>query len=110
MNFAIFDGKRYRLQWITIAGAGDAFARIDDKQRIMCCALNQRFIQIEKLVLLPFETGTGMRAFIVIRKKFTVFVHHKDGASFAFDFEFETFAAGVFDIGGFAEYVRHNVC
>ncbi len=60
-------------------------------------------------MLLPFEAGTGMRAFVVICKKFIVFVHHKDGAGFAFYFEFETFAAGVFDIGGIAEYVGHIV-
>ncbi len=86
MNFAIFDVERYRLQRIAGAGASDAFARIDGKQCVMCCTLDQRFAQIEKLVFLPFEAGTGMRALIIKSKKRAVFVYHKYFLHFAFDF------------------------
>ena len=73
-------------------------------------ALDKCFIKIQKLVFLPFETGAGMRTFVVIGKKFTVFMHDKNGLGFAFDFNLETFAARVFDICGFAENVGHYVC
>lgn len=72
--------------------------------------LNKGFIQVQELVFLPFETGAGMRALIVKGKKLTVLMHDKNGLGFSLDFNLETFTARVFDIGGFAENVCHNVC
>ena len=72
--------------------------------------LDERFIKIEELIFLPFEAGAGMRAFIVIGKKFAIFMYHEDGLGFAFDLDLKTFTAGVFDFAGFAENVGHNVC
>jgi hypothetical protein len=103
------DCYRQRLQCISDTGAGDAFTGIDHEQRIVSGTLNKGFIQVEKLVFLPFETGAGMRALVVIGKKLAVFMHDKNGLGFAFDFNLETFAARVFDISGFAENVSHNV-
>ena len=73
-------------------------------------ALNEFFIQIQKLIFLPFEAGAGMWAFIVIGKKLAILVHDEDGLGFTVDLNLETFTAGVFDIAGFAENVGHNVC
>jgi len=92
-----------------MAGASDAFAVIDVEQGVVRGALDQGIVQIEEFILLPFETGTGMRTLIVIGKKITVFMHHEDVTSFTFYFDLETFTAGVFDIGGFAENVCHDV-
>jgi len=75
----------------------------------MCCALYQRLIQVEKLVFLPFKAGACMWALIVISKELSILVHHKNVVGFTVDFKLETFAAGVFDISGFAENVAHNV-
>jgi len=72
-------------------------------------ALNQRLVQIKKLVFLPFQAGSGVRAAVVISKKLTVLVHHKNRRCFALDFDIKAFAAGVFDITGFAENVAHDV-
>ena len=75
----------------------------------MCCALYQCLVEIKKLVLLPLKAGTGMRALVVKSKEFTILVYDKNSSGLAPDFEFETFAAGVFDIRGFAENVGHVV-
>ena len=40
--------------------------------------LDKRFIQVEKLVLLPFQAGAGMRTLVVVGKEFTVFMHDKN--------------------------------
>lgn len=71
--------------------------------------LDKRFIQVEKLVFLPFQAGAGMWTFVVVGKEFTVFMHDKNRLGFPFDFDLETFTARVFYIGGFAENVSHNV-
>jgi len=71
--------------------------------------LDQFFIQIEELVFLPFQVGTGMRAFIVVCEEFTIFMDEENRPGLAFDFDLETFAAGVFDIGGFADNMGHDV-
>jgi len=73
-------------------------------------ALNEFFIQIQKLIFLPFEAGAGMWAFIVIGKKLAILVHDEDGLGFTVDLNLETFTAGIVDIAGFAENVGHNVC
>lgn len=75
----------------------------------MCGALNQLFIKIQELIFLPLKIDAGMRALIMISKEFSIFMCHKDGMCFAFDFDFETFAAGVFDVCGFAEKLCHDV-
>jgi hypothetical protein len=72
-------------------------------------ALNKGFVQIQKLVFLPFEGGTGMRALIEVAVKFPVFMYNKDGLGFAFDFNLKCLAAGVFNIVCIAENVSHNV-
>jgi hypothetical protein len=92
-----------------VAWAGDAFAFIDGEQGVVCGALYQCIVQIQEFILLPLETGTGMRTLIVIGKKVTVFMYHEDVTGFTFYFNLETFTAGVFDIGGFAENVYHDV-
>ncbi len=97
------------LQQLTDTGAGDAFARIDHEQGIMGGALDEFFIEIEKLVLLPFEIGAGMWTLIVIGKKLAILVYYEDRLGFTFDLDLETLTAGVFDITGFAENVGHNV-
>ena len=76
----------------------------------MCGALYQFFVQVKKLVLLPFQAGAGMWTLVVISKEFAIFMHHKNIPGFAFDFDLETFAARVFNIGSFAKKVCHNVC
>ena len=76
----------------------------------MSGTLYEFFIQVEELVFLPFQTGAGMRAFIVIGKKLAILVHYEDGLGFMVDLDLETFTAGVFDIAGFTENVGHNVC
>jgi len=76
----------------------------------MRSTLDERFVQIEKLVFLPFKTGASMWTLIVISKKIAILVYDKNGPGSAFDFNLETFTARVFDIGGFAENVFHNVC
>ena len=76
----------------------------------MCGALYKCFIQIKKLVLLPFKAGAGVRAPVVISKKFTIFLHDKNRLFFTIYFKLKTFAAGIFNIGGFAKNVCHNVC
>jgi len=76
----------------------------------MRCTLDQFFIEIEELVLLPFETGAGMRALVEISKEFAIFMYHENRLGFTFYFNLETLTAGVFDIAGSAEYVCHNVC
>jgi len=75
----------------------------------MCGALDELLFQIEKLVFLPFETCSGVRALIVISKELTIFMHHKNRLGFTLDFNLETFAARVFDIDGFTDYVHNNV-
>ena len=60
-------------------------------------------------MFLPVEAGTGMRAPVVISKEFTILVYHKNRLRFTFDFEFETSAAGVFDIASFAKNVGHDL-
>ena len=76
----------------------------------MCGALYQCFVEVKKLVLLPFQTGAGMWTLVVICKVFAIFMHHKNGLGFAFDFDLETFTARVFNIGSFAKKICHNVC
>ena len=76
----------------------------------MCGALYQCFVEVKKLVLLPLQAGAGMWTLIVISIEFSIFMHHKNGLGFAFDFDFETFAAGIFNFGSFAKNVFHNVC
>ena len=75
----------------------------------MGCTLDERFVQIQKLVFLPFQCGTRMWASIVISVKRAIFMYHEYRLHLAFDFELEAFAAGVFDVAGFAENVCHNV-
>lgn len=75
----------------------------------MCCALYQGFIKVQKLVLLPFQVNTGVWTGIVISKKLTVSMYHKNRECFTPGFHIETFTAGVFNVAGFAEYVSHNV-
>jgi len=81
----------------------------------MGSALDQRLVQIEELILLPLEVGTGMRTPIVISVEQAVLVYHEDRPGFAPDLDLEALAAGIFDIGGFAEgvfigYGCHGVC
>ncbi len=76
----------------------------------MCGALYQCFVQVKKLVLLPLKTGTCVWALVEICKEFAIFMNDKNGLDFTPDFDFETFAAWVFNIGGLAENVCHNVC
>jgi hypothetical protein len=73
-------------------------------------ALYEFFIQIQELILLPFQAGAGMWTFIVIGMKLAILMYHEDGLGFTVDLNLETFTAGVFDIAGFAENVGHNVC
>lgn len=75
----------------------------------MGSTLYEGFVEIKELVFLPFQCGAGMRAFIVISEKFTVFMYHEYRLYLTFDFKLETFTAGVFDVTGFAENVCHNV-
>ncbi len=75
----------------------------------MRSTLDQLFIKIQKLIFLPFKIDAGMRALIMISKKFPVFMYHEDGERFTFDSDFETFAARVFDVCSFAENMSHNV-
>jgi hypothetical protein len=103
MDLVIDDLQWDSLQAITGTGAGYAFAGFDEEQCIMGRTLDQFLVDIEKLVFLPFETGTRMRALVVISEELGILVNHKNGPGFTFDLEFETLAAGVFDIGGFAE-------
>lgn len=110
LDIICIDYDRYGLQYIADTGAGDAFTGIDHEQRVMRGALYELFIQVEKLVFLPFQAGAGMRTLIVIGKKFAILVYHEDGPGFTIDLYFETFTAGVVDITGFAENVGHNVC
>ena len=72
--------------------------------------LYEFIIQIQELIFLPLERGTGMWAAIVISEKFAIFMDHENRLRFALYFELKTFTAGVFDISGFAENVCHNVC
>jgi len=104
------DDDRYTLQQITDTGAGDALTGVDHEQRVVSGALYEFFIQVEELIFLPFQAGTGMRTFIVIGIKLAILVHHEDGLGFMADLDLETFTAGVFDIAGFTENVGHNVC
>ena len=72
-------------------------------------ALNKSFVYIKELIFLPFKTGSSVRAFVVICKKAAVFMYNKNRLGFTFNFNLEAFAAGVFDIRGFAEDVCHDV-
>ena len=109
MNLVTLDGDCDGLQPVARTGPGNTLTGVDHKQRVVCCALDQRFVQIKKLVFLPFQVGAGMWAIIVISKELAVFMYHKNRLCFSVDFDFETFAAGVFDITGFAENVCHDV-
>ena len=71
----------------------------------MSSALDQRVIQVQKLVFLPFQVGTCVRTLVVIGKKSSVFVDHKDRPGFAIDLDLEALAAGVLYVGSFAENV-----
>ena len=80
----------------------------------MGSTLDQRLVQIEKLVFLPLEVDAGMRTLVVIRVELTVFMHHEDRLGFACDIDLEALAAGIFDIGdftqgGFTGNGSHNV-
>lgn len=72
-------------------------------------ALYQCFVQVQELVLLPVQGSTSMRALIVVSKEFTIFMHHKNRPGFVFNSDLETFTAGVFNVGSFAENICHNV-
>jgi len=105
----------YGCQCVTCAGPGDTFTRIDHEKSVMGSALDQRLVQVEKLVLLPLEVGAGMWTLVVIRVELTVFVYHEDRPGFAFDLDLEALAARIFDIGCFTEgsfisYGCHDVC
>lgn len=78
MDFIALDADAQWAELVTGAGTGDAFAGVDHKQRIVGRALDQCLVQIKKLVFLPFQAGTCMRAAVVISKKLAVFVHHKN--------------------------------
>lgn len=69
----------------------------------MCRALDQLIVEIKKLILLPFKTGTGMWTLVVISKELAIFMHNKNRTIVVFYLELETFAARIFDIIGFAE-------
>jgi len=73
-------------------------------------ALDECFVQVQKLIFLPLQRRTGVWASVVISEEFTLFMYDKNRLCFTFDFELETFTAGVFDVAGFAENVGHNVC
>ena len=88
----------------------NTFTGIDHEQGIMCSALDQLPVQVKKLVRLPVQVGTGMRALIVIGEEFTIFMYDKNRPGLMADFHLKTLAAGVFNIGRFAEYMCHNVC
>ena len=75
----------------------------------MGCALNQLFIQVQKLVLLPLKVRAGMWALVVIGKEITVFVNQKNRLVFALDFNIETSASRVFDVSSFAKKEAHSV-
>jgi len=75
----------------------------------MSRALDQFFVQVKELIFLPLQVSTCVWAVIVISEKFTVFVNHENGLSFSVDFYLKAFAAGVFNIGGFAKNVCHDV-
>lgn len=103
------DVQRDRFQHVADTGPCDTFTRVDDEQGIMRRALDQCLVHVEELVFLPFEVGAGVRAFVDITVERPVFMYHENGLRLAFDLRFEAFAAGIVDIGGFAEYVCHNV-
>ncbi len=109
MDFIALDADAQRAELVTGTGAGDAFAGVDQKPGIVGRALDQCLVQVKKLVFLPLQAGTGVRAIVVISKKLAVLVYDKDRLCFALDFDIKTFAAGVFDIAGFAEKVAHDV-
>ncbi len=109
MDLIVVDTKWYRLQHFTIAGAGDTLAAVDKKQCVMGRALDQLFVEIKKLIFLPLQVCSRVRAVIVVGKKCTIFMDHKDGLCFSFDFKLETFASRIVDIRDFAEYVCHVV-
>ena len=90
-------------------GAGYAFSRVDLKQCVVGGALNQLFIEIEKLIFLPLQVSAGVWATIDVGKKLTVLFYEKYRSGFTSNFKLETFAAGVFDIAYFAKIMSHNV-
>lgn len=69
----------------------------------MCRTLDQLIVEIKKLILLPFKIGSGMWALVVISKELAIFMHNKNRPGVAFYLKLEAFAAGIFDISGFAE-------
>ena len=106
---AVFDDQWNCLQGVTCAGPGDAFPRIDNEQCAMRSALYERVVEIKKLVFLPVKINAGVWALIVISEKLSILMHHKNIAGLSLYFQLKTFAAGVFDIGCFAENVCHVV-
>jgi len=110
MNLITFDGQFQRLQGIAGTGTRDAFSGVNDEKCIMRRTLDKCLVEIKELVLLPFKTGTGMRTLVEISKELTVFMYDKNSLGSIIYYDLETFAARVFDISCFAEYVCHNVC
>ena len=72
-------------------------------------ALYQCIVHIQKLVFLPFQAGSGMRALIKVGVKFTIFMYDKNSLHFTMDLDLEALAAGVFYVGSFTKNVCHNV-
>lgn len=75
----------------------------------MGSALYQCIVHIQKLVFLPFQVGSGMRALIVVGEKFTIFMYDKNSLHFTIDFDLKALAARVFYVGSFTKNVCHNV-
>jgi len=75
----------------------------------MRCTLDQCFVQIKKLIFLPFEVGASMRALIEVGKELAIFMYYKNRLCFTSDLDLKTPASRIFDISGFTEDVCHGV-
>ena len=72
-------------------------------------ALYQCIVHIQKLVFLPFQVGSGMRALIVVGEKLSIFMYDKNSLHFTMDLDLKTLAAWVFYVGSFTKNVCHDV-
>ncbi len=76
----------------------------------MDSALDESVVQIEELILLPFQVGTGMRAFIQVGIVYAILMDYKDTLCLAFNSNLKSLAAGIRNLAVATEHGFRFIC
>ena len=79
-------------------GAGNTQSTVDLEQRIVGRALDESLVEIEKLVLLPFQIGAGVWAAVDVGMEGSIAVYHEDIQRRTLEAELKRTAARIPDV------------